>query len=342
MKRLNVLLVGGYPPPYGGISVHIQRLHKFIINSGVECKILFTGFKKAKQIENNDIVWIFNIIKLLKLRKTETIVHIHVSAFRNLLKIYLLSQFFKNQSKLITIHSGTFNKQLNKQSKFKHKFLRKALENFNYIISVNTEQKQLLSNVLKVSNDKIVVIPAYIHPISSNEDFDNNKISLIEQSDKIKIVMSGYLQDYYGYDLILDYLENEQEYFGFFVFYGTHNKEYKNRIINRINNMDNASFFIDLSPQQFNWLLKNTDVYVRNTDRDGDCVAIREAAYWGIKVCASNSAKRPKGTELFSFNNKLEFENAIYSVINKPKLGKIEPRINYANNIFEVYKSLTQ
>jgi len=335
-------LIGGYPPPYGGISVHIQRLHQFIINSGDECKILSTGLKKTKQIRNNDIIWILNIIELLKLRKTETIVHIHVSAFRNLLIIFLLSRFFKNQSKLITIHSGTFNKQLNKQSKLKHIFLRKVLGGFNCIISVNTEQKQLLSSVLKVNNDKIVVIPAYIHPISSKEDFDNESVSLIKQSDKIKIVMSGYLQDYYGYDLILDYLENNQEYFGFFVFYGTHYKEYKHKIINRINNIDNASFFIDLSPQQFNWLLKNTDVYVRNTDRDGDCVAIREAAYWGVKVCASNSVARPKGVELFLFNDKFEFNDAIHNVINKPKLGKIEPGINYANNIYEVYKSLTR
>ncbi len=341
-KRLSVLLVGGYPPPYGGISVHIQRLHEFIINSGDECQILFTGFNKSKLIKNNDIVWFFNVIKLFRLKNTKPIIHIHVSAFRNLLKIYLLSRFFKNQSKLITIHSGTFNKKLNKQSKLKHLFLRKILGNFNYIITVNTEQKQLLSNVLRINSDKIIVIPAFIHPISSNEDFDNKDISLIEQSNKIKIVMSGYLHDYYGYDLIMDYLENHKKYFGFFVFYGTHNKKYKSRIINRIKNMDNAHFFTDLSPQQFNWLLKNTDIYVRNTDRDGDCVAIREAAYWGVKVCASDSVTRPIGTELFSCNNKFEFENAIWNVVNQPNSGKIAPGINYANNIYEVYESLTQ
>jgi len=337
-----VLLVGGYPPPYGGITVHIQRLHKFIINNGDECKILFTGFNKSRQIINNDIVWIFNIIRLFKLKSSKLIVHIHVSAFRNLFKIYLLSLFFKNQSKIITIHSGTFNKQLNKQSKFKQIFLRKVLGNFDNIISVNIEQKQLLSSVLKVNDDKIVVIPAFIHPISSNEDFDNDNISLIKQSKENRIVMSGYFQDYYGYDLVIDYLENNQKYFGFFVFYGTPDEEYKNRIINRIKNMDNAHYYIDLSPQQFNWLLKNTDMYIRNTDRDGDCVAIREAAYWGVKVCASNSATRPTGAELFSFNNKYELKNAIWNVINQPNFGKIAPGINYANNIYKIYVNLAQ
>ena len=341
-KKLNVLLVGGFPLPYGGISVHIERLHEFIINNGDECQILFTGFNKSKLINNKDIVWIFDIFKLFKLKKTKTIVHIHVSAFRNLLKIYLLSRFFNNQRKLITIHSGTFIKKLKKQSKFKNYFLRKVLGNFNYIIAVNIEQKQSLSSILEVNSDKIVVIPAFIHPIASRKDFNNEDISLIEQSTKIKIVMSGYLQDYYGYDLIIDYLENNKKYFGFFIFYGTHDQEYKNIIINRIKIMDNAHFFTDLSPTQFNWLLKNADVYVRNTDRDGDCVAIREAAYWGVKICASNSVTRPIETELFSFNNKFEFENAVQNVINQPNSGKIDRGINYANNIYEVYESLIQ
>ncbi len=342
-KKLSVLLVGGYPLPYGGISVHIERLHRFIINSGNECQILFTGFNKSKLIKNNDIIWVFDIVKLFKLKKTKTIVHIHASAFRNLLKIYLLSRFFNNQKKLITIHSGTFIKKLKEQSKFRHFILRKILENFNYIIAVNVEQKQLLSNILKVNMDKIIVIPAFIHPISSREGFDNENISLIEeQSNKIKIITSGYLQDYYGYDLILDYLEDHQKYFGFFIFYGTHDKEYKNRIINRIKNMDNTHYFIDLSPQQFNWLLKSTDIYVRNTDRDGDCVAIREAVYWGVKVCASNSVTRPIGTELFSFNNKFEFKNAVKNVVNQLNSGRLNPGINYANNICEIYESLTQ
>ncbi len=185
------------------------------------------------------------------------------------------------------------------------------------------------------------MIPAFIYPTASKSDIDSKDIALVEQSNKIKIVMSGYLQDYYGYDLILDYLENHKKYFGFFIFYGTHDQEYKSRIITRINNMDNAHFFTDLSPQQFNWLLKNTDMYIRNTDRDGDCVAIREAAYWGVKVCASNSAVRPVGAELFSFNNKFELKNAILNVTNQPNLGKIAPGINYANNIYKVYESLT-
>ncbi len=106
--------------------------------------------------------------------------------------------------------------------------------------------------------------------------------------------------------------------------------------------MNNAYFYNDLSPSGFNWLLKNSDVYVRNTDRDGDSVAIREAIYWGLKVCATNVVDRPRGTELFSFNNKFEFENAIHNVVNQPNAGKIAPGINYANNIYEVYESLTQ
>lgn len=341
-KKSSILLIGGYPLPYGGISVHVERLHKYIINSGDKCQILFTRLNRSKLINNNDIVWIFDLVKLFKLKKTEFIVHFQVSALRNLLKIYLLTLIFENHRKLITIHSGTFIKKIKRQSILRHYFLKKVLGNFNYIITVNTEQKQLISSVLRINSNKIVVIPAFIHPISSCKDLNDEDVSLVKLSNNIKIVMSGYLQDYYGYDLIIDYLENHQKYLGFFVFYGTYDENYKNRIINRIKNMGNAHYFNDLTPQQFNWLLKNADVYVRNTDRDGDCVAIREAAYWGVQVCASNSVTRPLGTELFSFNNKFEFKTAIQNIINQPNSGKITPGINYAKNIYKIYKSLTQ
>ena len=339
-KHMNILLIGSLPPPYGGISVHIQRLYEYIVNKGDRCKILHNGLNKLKLTNSNDRITFTEIKKLLKIKKMNPIVHFHVSALSNLSKIYLLSQFFYSQNKLITIHSGTFTKKIKEQSKLRRFFLRIVLKYFNYIIAVNTEQEMLLIDKLNIVNDNVIVIPAFIYPTASKKDTNCTEISLVEKSNKIKIVMSGYLQDFYGYDLVIDYLENHKKYLGYFVFYGTNNEEYKNRIIGRIKDMNNAYHFNDLTPQQFNWILKKANIYVRNTDRDGDCVAIREAAYWGVKVCASSSVTRPKGAELFSFNNKLEFENAVWNITNQPNLGKILPGANYASNIYKVYKSL--
>jgi len=336
---MNVLLIGSYPPPYGGISVHIERLYQYLLKKENKCQILHTGSNNPQIDKNKDIVKIFKLFKLMKIKKANPIVHFHVSALRNLLKIYLLTSFFNKQRKIITIHSGAFIKNLMKQSTLRYVLLKKVLNNFYFIIAVNAEQKKLLINILKINEAKIVVIPAFIYPTVSLNDFSKKDLTLIEQTNKIKIVMSGYLLEFYGYELVLDYLEKNEKFIGFFIFYGTNNDDYKKRIINRITNMKNVYYYCDLKPAAFNWLLKNSDIYVRNTDRDGDSVAIREALYWGLSVCATNIVERPKGTKLFTYNNKSDFRNAIQNVNNQSNNGKNSQDMNYVNNIYELYKN---
>jgi len=29
-----IVLIGAFPPPYGGISIHIQRLHRYLLGKG--------------------------------------------------------------------------------------------------------------------------------------------------------------------------------------------------------------------------------------------------------------------------------------------------------------------
>ena len=40
---MKVLLVGDYPPPYGGIAIQIQHLARELPQAGVECRVLNIG-----------------------------------------------------------------------------------------------------------------------------------------------------------------------------------------------------------------------------------------------------------------------------------------------------------
>ena len=337
MNNKNILLIGSYPPPYGGISVHIKRLFNYLIDRGDNCIILHTGNRISRKIHNKRIISIFDLRKLYKIKKTNLIVHFHVSALRNIFTIYLLTMFFYRQKKIITIHSGSFSNNFNRKSKFIKYFLRSILFHFDNIIAVNKIQKQILHKDLLIELNKIFVIPAYIQPTATQKGLDKDQISLISNTKKVKIVTSGYLQEFYGYEMVMDFLEDHRKYIGFFIFYGSPDEKYKEKIINRIEKIDNIHYFVDLTPEQFNWIQKNSDIYVRNTDRDGDCVAIREAGYWGKKVCASNSSIRPGGTALFTFNVREEFESAINNVLKEENAGIIESGNSNTQYIYELY-----
>src|SRR4051812_30520329 len=38
-----VLLVGDYPPPQGGVAIHVQQLQRYLVRQGLEAKVLNIG-----------------------------------------------------------------------------------------------------------------------------------------------------------------------------------------------------------------------------------------------------------------------------------------------------------
>lgn len=43
MKRRNILIIGNYPPPYGGVPHHIERLTEYLLEKGWTCHVLSGG-----------------------------------------------------------------------------------------------------------------------------------------------------------------------------------------------------------------------------------------------------------------------------------------------------------
>src|SRR5690242_16884540 len=37
---MKISLVGNYPPPFGGISVHVQLLQRALLREGIDCQVL--------------------------------------------------------------------------------------------------------------------------------------------------------------------------------------------------------------------------------------------------------------------------------------------------------------
>ena len=82
MKRndkLKVTLIGSYPPPYGGVSVHIQRLQTLLLNTGIQCIVY--EYERCQHLKNNE-----NVINIRKIKNwrhilnpTGSIIHTHNS-----------------------------------------------------------------------------------------------------------------------------------------------------------------------------------------------------------------------------------------------------------------------
>ena len=81
---MKIMLVGPYPPPYGGISVHIKRLKYYLVKKGHQCFVCNYG--DISNANGDDIFSITSIKKIWKKkgnffwetkRVNPEIIHIH-------------------------------------------------------------------------------------------------------------------------------------------------------------------------------------------------------------------------------------------------------------------------
>jgi len=205
---MKIALVGVYPPPYGGRSIHIQRLKKRLEEEGVTCTIYDNSgvFKK----ENNVIImkststWLIGQL----LHGTENIIHCHNYSPKLLILFSLLS-LLKGKRVIFTLHSFRYSPEdLDLWDKFAFWLVIRARV---YFITVGPEIKEKIVS-LGVKPEYVEVIPSFIPPAIREEEIaeipqevwyfiDNHSPVISVNASKISFYNG---QDLYGIDMCID------------------------------------------------------------------------------------------------------------------------------------------
>lgn len=317
-----IILIGAYPPPIGGNSIHIKRLLEQCLSKGIPTIVLDPySFPSKNDLDEvyrfKGNAFIRSIKLFLKIIEYHgyLIIHIHVSAMRRFFFFAVPFIIFTiGRKRIITIHSGSFQEQTESKSFFYRLWLNLILNRFNNIITVNDKQANYLIKKIKIKRDKINIIPAFIPPMSFNSNF---RIPVELENVKWLILSSGYCTKLYGYVGILniiDKLQKEGWSIGIILaIYSEYDKDILRQIEIKSKNIKNAIIYKDLPPDDFISLQKICNIYIRATYKDGDAVAIREAAMMGCRIIASGCVIRPKGCALFKTGD----EQSLYLVLKK-------------------------
>jgi glycosyltransferase involved in cell wall biosynthesis len=301
---LNILLVSPLPPPMGGNSVHVQRLFALLLESGYSVKVL--DYTRDESVHDTAIILalprglvgkVMAIIHIYKNTAKCAIIHFHVSAMDRF-RIFapFLLALFASQTKIMTIHSGSFVKQMDSVSG--RIFLRWLLHYFKRIITVNQQQFDYLVTI-GIPSHKLKVIPAFIPQKPNRQLVPANILAAQEYS--TLILTSGYITPLYNYDILIDCIEklDSTRYTFIFAFYNESNPIYEKHIYQRLSKFDNVIILRNQSPEVFVSIVEVCDIYVRTTITDGDAVAIRESLYFGKTVFATDCVTRPNGCLIF-------------------------------------------
>jgi len=343
--KIKIVLYGIFPPPFGGVSIHLKRFKEYLDNS----KINFVF------VQSNDLNNKCRFIKLFfrQVNLQRNIIHIHGFQSSAILIFLLILTLFFNKKVIVTIHNDRFLFAYNSLSTIKKKIAKIFYINISHIISVNHESKFGF-----IPNNKISVIPAFITPTSEETDINQlpNFFNKVRKKHKFIITANASKisfcnnQDLYGIDLSIELMkklvDNGYKDIGFiYVIPDIGDYEYYKKIQNLVKkyNLENCFHFYT-KPVAYPAVLNMCDLFIRPTNTDGDALSVREALTLKIPAIASDVCKRPEGTILFKNRDIDDLYNKTKYVIDnydefKQQIVNIEFEDN-AEKILEVYKKV--
>jgi len=293
---MRVLLIGDYPPPHGGVAVHVQQLHAYLRAHGVETRVLDIG-KGGRPAP--DVLPVRTgrqlLVELARHAREGWTIHLHTSG--NNPKAWALVGLVGAVpfvSKVVTLHSGLLPGFLSAQ-RARRLFASVALRGYSAVVSVSEAVNSAVAQ-LGVSHNRRHVLPAFlasqVRPGSAPE-----KLEVVRARRKPLLVMAHHPSPIYGRATMFEALRllaREHPECGLALFGpGTREPAFEEATRGVGKWVEN---FGELEHGEALALIQSADVFVRPTTADGDSISVREALALVVPVVATDVCSRPEGT----------------------------------------------
>ncbi|WP_432407033.1 glycosyltransferase family 4 protein [Wukongibacter sp. M2B1] len=354
---MKIGLFGIYPPPIGGISVHIKRLSAFLYKKNIDVTVYSNCEKKGnesyvREVKNKKIQHIENLFN-----SKDDIIHIHSHSWKERAILTCVSKFY-GKIFIMTIHS--LKEKWDELNLMDRILVKYVLKYSTKIISVGVNEKKKLVS-WGCSEDKIVVLPAYINPIEIIEDRQKIPREVWSFIDKSKFIISanGCIrfhrgEDLYGIDMLIDLVHRLKNSYDVSLIIalldvygqGDEQRRYYKELREKISklSLQEKIFIFEVKDTEFYPILQKSNLFIRPTNTDGDAISLREALYFKIPSIASDIVARPKGTISFKNRDIDDLEEKVIDIIrnydkHKRKLKDIKIK-DYAQDVLNLYESI--
>ena len=282
-------IVGPYPPPYGGVSVHIARMLPFLKSSKISY-ILYDQYSTnldSKKIiaTNKSMAWWLGYL----FRSKPKVIHIHQFSFFIFIYAFILSLSSKSKV-IVSVHNENI---LNKGNlyKFFATFFVKVSRRCDYIIV----SEKVFSALQSKHCINIRYLPAYVPP--SNVEHkklpsENAKPIVLFNAWKL----NNSLSKVYGFDLLAKLAVHFRDY-NFYCFVGD---EVSAKFVDDYVSENKISNINSIACENLIDYLSCADLFLRLNREDAYGVSVKEALDLGVSVIASDVCTRAKGARLFS------------------------------------------
>ncbi|WP_066389207.1 glycosyltransferase family 4 protein [Neobacillus mesonae] len=350
-----ILIIGPYPPPIGGLSIHLKRLGHFLMMNTKEEFAIFDDSKQGKaEIKKPPYLFsgskVLFLLKLLLFGKNK-IIHYHS---HNWIIRFLLIIIGKVKKSKVCFTFHSFRDEIENFNFIKKGIVKSVLMLGDHFIAVGNNEKTKLIK-FGCNHDKITVIPAFIRPLDEDvipkivTDFlPAHEIVLTANASGIRFYKN---EDLYGIDMCIELLSSlrQQGIKAGFIFFlpQIENGKYFQRLKKEIKNLqlEDSFLFVTEKVEMFP-IIKLASIFIRPTNTDGDAISVREALYFHIPTIASDIVERPEGTIIFNTRDQDDLLTKVTEVIENYNQFKSLLRDlgnnDYAEKVKRVYNTLLE
>lgn len=293
-----VVLVGDWPPPPGGVAIHLQALRDAARKAGADVRVLDIGKggNEADGVVPAGTPPRF-AAALAQACTFGNLVHLHTSGANP--KSWLLTAAVGIAARsaglrsLVTFHSGHGPKYL--ATPARAFFARFALSPYDRVVCVNREISVALSRI-GAAPGRHVLAPAFGREGLVPGELPGPVVAPLREGRQLVTAMLAPGRDYGEAELIDAFASiRERHPNATLVLYGPGTDSRQTRTAIRKAGAEPVITIGAIERPRALALLQASTVFVRPTHVDGDAVSVREAIALGARVVATRVGHRPEG-----------------------------------------------
>lgn len=324
-------ILGSYPPPYGGVSMHVMRLCPLLERRGIRV----VAYNATSDVGDGRIIipvyrhrgrWLLRYLFTAR----EPVIYI----LSDRLIVWLIGAMmasWRGKRVLLRLRNAALPDWI-AQSRWRRWLAGVALRRMTAVVCVSRRLADAAAT-LGVEPRRIHQSAGFLPPTAEEVDAANLPQAFKEfaQCHEPLIVANGKVdwyqgQDLYGFDQLVSLaarLKPDYPNVGIAVSFWNHCEEdaaYLNRLIQRAEQegvRDNLLF--NTEGGFFVPVIARADLFVRPTRTDGDANSIREALHLKVPAVASDAVERPAGTILFRTGDVDDFEARVRSALSRER-----------------------
>lgn len=351
-----IALIGAYPPPYGGIGIHLQRLADRLEKEGANFTLYNTVSSVHRpphiiSVSNYRALWLLWFC----LRHRCKIVHLVTTNWLSYILVGMAATI-RSGKYIISIHNMMLNDILDNSRSIKACITRWLLRKMDTVIACNQEIEQQCADRAGVRREHMCMIPAFIPPDPDCaeempayiQQYIDRHTPLLCATSWVGKTYQG--SDLYGVDMMMELvsrLKRDYPDIGLILtVLGGDDEAIKQTVESAHRHVGDRILMITEPLDDFSRIVHSGSLFLRPTNTDGDAVSVREALHLGTPVIASDVVSRPDLCITFRSRDIDDFEEKVRQALKE--LPDLQDQINSvqepdnADRIIDIYNQLLE